>query len=319
MIVAPERRAFNRGLTMFRMFATKAKPDGPQGHGLHIEMCTKFFRTLYVQGSSERDVVGARVLSKGVIDVSLVASENRFSAQFLFREEPTGAETIVLTLRGGATVRFVPLEEGDKDNGRTFDDCLHTTFVNLLGKLDNPRMVDIGGRARSRIDRSQHFPGVDVCVFDVLPGDNVDVVGDAHMMSALLPPESFDAVYSVSVFEHIFMPWKVATEMNAVMKTGAVGFIQSHQTVGMHDMPWDFWRYSDNAWDALFNEYTGFRIIGRQMFKPGFILPFMLVRGKEDAERAAGYEGSAVLIEKTGPASVAWDVPHSVIATMYPA
>ncbi|WP_373690468.1 methyltransferase domain-containing protein [Sphingobium sp. DEHP117] len=59
---------------------------------------------------------------------------------------------------------------------------------------------------------------------------------------------SFDAVYSVSVFEHLLMPWKVALEMNRVLRMGGIAYIHTHQTLGLHDMPWDFWRFSDTSW-----------------------------------------------------------------------
>src|ERR1044072_7003937 len=68
-----------------------------------------------------------------------------------------------------------------------------------------------------------------VTVLDVLPGENVTVVGDAHQMTALFPPATFDFVQSVSVFEHLVMPWKVALEMNRVMKLGALAFVFTHQ------------------------------------------------------------------------------------------
>lgn len=86
----------------------------------------------------------------------------------------------------------------------------------------------------------------------------------------------------------------------------------------MHDMPWDFWRYSDTAWDAIFNAYTGFEIVERLLFSPQFILPFKITPGKMDSEKAAGFEGSAVLFRKTGREGQ-WDVPPSVIQSQYPA
>lgn len=42
------------------------------------------------------------------------------------------------------------------------------------------KLLDIGGRNRSKIDRSKEFPSFDVTVLDILDGDNVDVVADAH-------------------------------------------------------------------------------------------------------------------------------------------
>ena len=156
-------------------------------------------------------------------------------------------------------------------------------------------------------------------VLDILPGSNVDVVCDAHNMSQI-ESASFDYVISASVFEHLLMPWKVALEMNRVLKLGGMAWISTHQTVGMHDRPWDFWRFSDTAWDALFNHATGFRIVDRVVDYEEFILPFLIRDGKLDSEKAAGFELSAVLVEKIGSTTLEWPVPlESIIETVYPA
>jgi hypothetical protein len=159
----------------------------------------------------------------------------------------------------------------------------------------------------------------DCTVLDILPGDNVDVVADAHDMARHFPPEHFDGIFSVSVFEHLLMPWAVAIQMNQVLKTGGLAMIFSHQTLGVHDAPWDFWRFSDTAWDALFNPYTGFEILERAVDREQFILPFIYSPIKAYAERAAGHEGSVVLARKIGPCQLSWNIkPADLTSTMYP-
>ena len=115
------------------------------------------------------------------------------------------------------------------------------------------------------------------------------------------------------------MPWTVVTEMNRVLKTGGLALIATHQTVGMHDQPWDFWRYSDSAWDALFNARTGFEVVERALDFEQFVIPVVLRAGKGDAELAAGYEGSTVLVRKTGPCTMSWPLrPADIVTTRYP-
>jgi ubiquinone/menaquinone biosynthesis C-methylase UbiE len=169
------------------------------------------------------------------------------------------------------------------------------------------------------VDRKNQFPGLNVVVLDILPGENVDVVGDAHKMSDFFPEGHFDFVYSVSVFEHLAMPWKVVCEMNRVMKPGGLGLVHSHQTIGMHDMPWDFYRFSDVAWSGLFNGHTGFEVLGSVMDDLQFVIPFLYKTEKEKAEQSAGFESSTVMFKKVGPCRVSWDVPLSgVVETAYP-
>jgi len=192
-------------------------------------------------------------------------------------------------------------------------------FIAHTKTLPDARILDVGGRDRSGLDRSLSFEPNPVTVLDVLPSENVDVVGDAHNMANLLPHASFDAIYSVSVFEHLLMPWAVALQMNRVLKPGGIAFIATHQTIGMHDAPWDFWRFSDTAWDGIFNKFTGFEIVERMLDCEQFIIPFVWRPDKQDAERAAGFEVSAVWVKKTHEPTVSWDVIVSdIAATSYP-
>jgi hypothetical protein len=194
-------------------------------------------------------------------------------------------------------------------------------FQDMLAEHPGLKLLDIGGRNRSGVDRSLLFENTDCTVLDILPGDNVDVVGDAHAMSKLLPPHHFDAVFSLATFEHLLMPWVVAGEMSQVMKPGAIAFIATHQTIGMHDRPWDFWRFSDTAWDGIFNKITGFEILDRALESPQYIVPHFHSRYRgTHLEGAVGYLGSSVLVKKIGEPTLAWTALEAaaVVETTYP-
>ncbi len=197
-------------------------------------------------------------------------------------------------------------------------DLLHR-FQAAMHAEPGARILDIGGRSRSGLARRDLFDVGEYTVLDVLPDPSVDVVGDAHALAALFPADHFDGIVSVSVFEHLMMPWAVATQMNHVLKRGGLALIYTHQTLGMHDAPWDFWRYSDTAWDSLFNRHTGFEILARALDGEQFVVPFIQTPNKIHAERAAGYEGSAVLVRKIGPCLMTWPlVAADVAPSMYP-
>lgn len=196
---------------------------------------------------------------------------------------------------------------------------LVSRFREILRQSGAAEMLDVGGRARSGVLKASEYPNMNIQVLDILPGEGVTVVCDAHRMSSVLGQERFDAVTCVSVFEHLLMPWKVAVEMNRVMKHGAVAFIHTHQTIGMHDMPWDFFRFSDTAWKGLFNPYTGFEILGTEMEDLHYIIPFVWQPRYRDAEKSAGFESSAVLVRKISDATVDWPIAaDQVTADMYP-
>ncbi|KQV80220.1 hypothetical protein ASD15_15235 [Massilia sp. Root351] len=192
------------------------------------------------------------------------------------------------------------LQHLDKDLGQQF-----LQHVNEAGKI---KLLDIGGRARSGVLRADDFSTVETTVIDIVSDTGVDIVVDAHNMSSKLNKDEFDACMCISVFEHLIMPWKVVLEVNKVMKTGGVFLVATHQTVGLHDMPWDYYRFSDSAWDGLFNKFTGFEIVGRAMSGLNYITPFAWSADKNFAERACGYESSTVLVRKTGDSKLQWPV-----------
>lgn len=183
-------------------------------------------------------------------------------------------------------------------------------------------VLEIGSRARSGISRRHLFPASCAYTgFDILPGENVTVVGDAHALSQTLPTEHFDFVFSVSVWEHLAMPWLVSLELNKVMKTGALAMINTHQSWPVHEVPWDYFRFSDFAWDSLFNAATGFEIVGRGMGMPCVMGPSLL-RADSHASRVEWHYGclaSRVLVRKIGPTTLTWPVDLSHVSRgIYP-
>lgn len=206
----------------------------------------------------------------------------------------------------------------DRGAGRPTAD-LTSEFRRLVRELaPRPLVLDVGGRPRSGKEYRDEFPEADVKTVDIVADAGVDVVADAHELSTHFGRCSVDAIFSVSTFEHLIMPWKVAVEMNKVLKLGGIAFVHTHQTLGLHDIPWDFFRFSDASWDGLFNRRTGFEILDRQMDREHFVLPFIFHPEKLDAERSNGFEGSAVLVRKVSETELEWPVRIAeIVGTQY--
>ena len=84
-------------------------------------------------------------------------------------------------------------------------------------------------------------------------------------------------------------------------------------------MPWDFFRFSENAWHALFNRRTGFEVVAADMSLHVHMVPRVYPSQPAYAEHTMGYMSSEALVRKIGPAEVDWTVELSeVIDTMYP-
>ena len=184
-------------------------------------------------------------------------------------------------------------------------------FFKWLEETDKSLAVlELGSRARSGNTNRDKIPAHHRYIgFDLLEGENVDVVGDAHCLSELVEHNSLDAVFGVSVIEHLAMPWKVALELNRTLKRGGRAMFFTHQAWPLHDSPFDFWRYSRESWPAIFNASSGFKVLSSAVGDPGRIHPEIQTNASQHLSDTLCYLVSSVLVEKIGETKLAWDVP----------
>jgi Methyltransferase domain len=197
---------------------------------------------------------------------------------------------------------------------------LFPRFQRMVQAMPRPMIVEIGSRARSGNVNTGWLPeGATYRGFDIVEGPNVDVVGDAHRLSERFEHSSIDAVFSVSTFEHLAMPWQVVAQLNRILRTGGLTYIGSHQTWPLHDSPWDFWRFSSSAWHALLNEETGFTVVEAVMGDGASTVADHLSLGTEELGSNPGFLGSAVIARKTHSSELSWDVdPAAATERGYP-
>jgi ubiquinone/menaquinone biosynthesis C-methylase UbiE len=139
-----------------------------------------------------------------------------------------------------------------------------------IGNNPGMRVLEIGSREVTGASNARkEFSKAEYVGFDYYPGDNVDVVGDAHKLSSYFEDEEkFDIVYSSSCFEHFAMPWIVATEIAKVLKVGGFVFVETHFSFKSHERPWHFFQFSDMALKVLFSEALGFECVEAGMSNP---------------------------------------------------
>ncbi len=207
----------------------------------------------------------------------------------------------------------------------TAGDPYFESFGHFLAQLQNfssGTVLEIGSRARSALTNRQHIPPqLDYVGLDILPGPNVDIVGDAHRLAEIFGSRRFVAAMSFSVFEHLAMPWKVALELNRVLVPGGLVFTGTHLTWPLHEEPWDFWRFSQYAWPTLFNAATGFEIVEAVCGEPARVHACRTNPVTRDLPGSrAAYLGSASIVRKISDTTLAWPVPVEVAARdSYPA
>jgi hypothetical protein len=193
-------------------------------------------------------------------------------------------------------------------------------FQTMVRQVGHGQILEIGSRARSGNVYRDFIPdGMKYVGMDILEGPNVDVVGDAHELSRHFAPGTFDAAYSIAVFEHLLMPWKVTIELNKILKPGGFVFIATHQTFNLHEQPWDFWRFSDKAWHGLFNKFTGFEVVTAEMGEPAYIVGSFLNGMTFKMDQGPAFMASTAICRKIGPCREDWqaDLP-SLVKSIYP-
>jgi SAM-dependent methyltransferase len=204
----------------------------------------------------------------------------------------------------------------------TRDDPFHRNFLDFLTEINRRsgyRVLEVGSR---NSDLRALFTGCrDYVGFDIHPGKNVDVVGDAHRLTEIFPGERFDAVFSISVFEHLAMPWKAALEMSRVLNVGGLLFVSTHPTWPAHELPWDFWRFSSEALKALLNRRLGFEVLRCDEGLPGMLLSLSTdraTRGVFGQPVRLGVTALARKVAEPDPA-LRWDIGlDEFLKTMYP-
>lgn len=250
--------------------------------------------------------------------VSPEAGNVRFDEWIDLPDEQRGHDfTLEFQLADGRTGETGSVHQNCRDGDRAHA-CWYA-FLDLLRTFPAGDVLEIGSRARSGVVRRELVPAtLNYVGLDVMAGRNVDVVGDAHELSRLFAARRFTAVFSLAVFEHIAMPWKVALEMNRVLRVGGLAFVNSQQTWPVHEEPSDFWRFSTYSWSSLFNQHTGFEILRVAHGEPARVHPLWDSAVARDMPLSPAYLSSSVIARKTSETTLEWPVPSASLPYAYP-
>jgi SAM-dependent methyltransferase len=236
---------------------------------------------------------------------------------------PAHPVTLVLETDGGEAIVPLELPEGpvppwprEPDAGETLSPLMRR-FITLANARGG-RVLQIG----SRVPRGEDaVPPRDLLHgligLDIHPGCNVDLVGDAHVLSRFIRARSLDAVLSSSVLEHIQAPWLVAAEMNRVLKAGGLVYHHVPGAWPAHAQPNDFWRFSAEGLRVLFGPASGFEILEACDSARAAIIPAPDWRNDfldmPTIPAMAMAEILARKVEEVPPGAIAWPLTHSEI------
>lgn len=140
------------------------------------------------------------------------------------------------------------------DEGR--DPFLLQGFVERLHAKRGARVMEMGTKRSnpevSTMHRDWAAEDADYVCTDIEMGIDVDVAVDAHVMSTAFAPDSFDAIISVSVYEHLQRPWIAAMELAKVLKPGGEALIYTHFAFPVHGYPCDYFRFTKDGLQTIF-------------------------------------------------------------------
>lgn len=190
---------------------------------------------------------------------------------------------------------------------------IYQQFIDLVNE-NHLRVLEIGSRIvspGSQSKRSLFHGALSYTGFDYYPDANTDVVGDAHKLSQYFGNQRFEAIFSLSVFEHLAMPWIVAREISKLLDIGGITFHDTHFSWPNHELPWDFWRFCDAGLKALFSPALGFEVIQAAYHEPMRLHFDRLQSGQERFPTHPVFGGVVILAKKVREVNYdkfLWDV-----------
>jgi len=141
----------------------------------------------------------------------------------------------------------------------SFRDHLRADFEACLSEagLETGVIAEIGGPHNSF---ESLMPNYEFQFLSIFPGGGHPgvILTDATQCDDV-PSNSVDAIFSVSVFEHISKPWKAADQLTRILKPGGVMYHAAPFSYFYHGAPADFWRFTPDAMELIFSDLEPMR------------------------------------------------------------
>lgn len=164
-------------------------------------------------------------------------------------------ELVSLALRLQAQVQAIRKDEAGNGIGPKIRDFLADHLFKALADrgITEGKILEISGAwdksFEARAPQGFTFEYVQI---SPKPDDESVIVSDAINMDAIAD-ETYVAVASVAVMEHINKPWLAAKEIQRILKIGGVSLQYAPFGFPPHGSPDDYWRYTRSAFDTIFD------------------------------------------------------------------
>jgi hypothetical protein len=166
----------------------------------------------------------------------------------------------------------LPAREPASRSQETFEAILAREMALLP---DGPVLV-IGARVDkpgADSERARLFGEREVVCVDIHAGQGVDIVGDVHNLVPLFGEGTFQAVFSMSVLEHLEKPWLAAAQMLRVLTPGGLSAHAVPWVWPTHAAPNDFFRMSPEGLASIFSVDMGCETVAAGSHRPVSVTP----------------------------------------------
>jgi len=143
--------------------------------------------------------------------------------------------------------------ERGPENKRPLPECLFDMFRRALREhgIRSGVIAEIGGSKNSLMHRLHNF---EVRFLSIFPSDDprylvADITNCPHISE-----NSFDAIYSISVLEHVTRIHDAGREIVRLLKPGGITAHAVPFSYFFHGAPVDYWRVTTTALESLFEE-----------------------------------------------------------------
>jgi SAM-dependent methyltransferase len=113
------------------------------------------------------------------------------------------------------------------------------------------KTLDIGAGEVDRYGR--YFKTSEYIRMEQSPVNGIDVVGSAYEIP--FPDNTFDSIVCTQVFEHLAYPERAVKEIRRVLKKGGCVLVTVPQVTPLHEVPYDYFRYTNYGLQALFEDF----------------------------------------------------------------
>ena len=139
------------------------------------------------------------------------------------------------------------------DGRLDFREIVRKDFARRLKEsgLKSGLICEIGGPQNSFARKLPNYKFEFLSLFPVEDRDDV-IVADVTQCD-YVPSERYDAIFSISVFEHISKPWLAAEQMIRMLKPGGIVYHAAPFSYFYHGAPADYWRYTPAGLELLFS------------------------------------------------------------------